>query len=432
MSAPLPSPPRRSVGALLTRRTGFAILVISLTVPWLTLAWLVRNERTVSSPASRPAVAPTAPAVPPEQQDGREGNVHVTSGRWGRLESTRVVIEPPDEAIAFEVAVYDYTSWFFPGYTEATLDELFVRADLSPTETAYFRDASHWVIEPTLIRLDVSKAIIVGLRPATRRLLYAALAVFPENLAQHSPASFRADSSEAWFAASGLTAHTLSVVRPLLYRRGDSLLFSDFLLILSDIKTPEQRELLARTLGRSQSQMVKLRLRPETDIDAVVAYWSTLQHRRNFEPMLRSLLRQSPDATVDILHLLPPTARSLLYTYAPPPESENELQRDCHWTSLNFNLHEFDERYRDVALSFQAYRTEYATVTTEPALGDIYLFVTVDNMVVHSCVHLAGDLVFTKNGSWEGSPWVIMLLSDVMALYPADNPLTLRRIRRRI
>ena len=36
---------------------------------------------------------------------------------------------------------------------------------------------------------------------------------------------------------------------------------------------------------------------------------------------------------------------------------------------------------------------------------------------IHSCVYLADDLVFTKNGRSPTQPWVVMKLDDVVAYY---------------
>jgi hypothetical protein len=39
--------------------------------------------------------------------------------------------------------------------------------------------------------------------------------------------------------------------------------------------------------------------------------------------------------------------------------------------------------------------------------------------LVHLCVHIAEDIVFTKNGLDVNQPWALMRLADVQALFPA-------------
>jgi hypothetical protein len=36
---------------------------------------------------------------------------------------------------------------------------------------------------------------------------------------------------------------------------------------------------------------------------------------------------------------------------------------------------------------------------------------------IHSCVYLADDLVFTKNGRSPTQPWVVMKVDDVVTYY---------------
>jgi hypothetical protein len=49
---------------------------------------------------------------------------------------------------------------------------------------------------------------------------------------------------------------------------------------------------------------------------------------------------------------------------------------------------------------------------------------------VHSCVYLAADLVFTKNGQAPTVPWTLSTLADLLAFYPAHPPLDVRIFRR--
>jgi hypothetical protein len=39
------------------------------------------------------------------------------------------------------------------------------------------------------------------------------------------------------------------------------------------------------------------------------------------------------------------------------------------------------------------------------------------NQALHSCVHIADDVVFTKNGNNPRMPWKLMHLADVKEVY---------------
>ncbi len=47
----------------------------------------------------------------------------------------------------------------------------------------------------------------------------------------------------------------------------------------------------------------------------------------------------------------------------------------------------------------------------------IFFLIKTTGDAYHSCVHLADNLVFTKNGRNRLSPWVIMRLEDVKKVY---------------
>jgi hypothetical protein len=47
------------------------------------------------------------------------------------------------------------------------------------------------------------------------------------------------------------------------------------------------------------------------------------------------------------------------------------------------------------------------------------------NQALHMCVYIADGVVFTKNGADFKSPWVLMKLSDMLALYPTQQAVRL-------
>ena len=42
--------------------------------------------------------------------------------------------------------------------------------------------------------------------------------------------------------------------------------------------------------------------------------------------------------------------------------------------------------------------------------------------MAHSCVYIADDVVFTKKGTSEMQPWLLMALEQVEAAYPSGKP----------
>lgn len=269
---------------------------------------------------------------------------------------------------------------------------------------------------------------VFGLTPESRSVIYSALSQFPENREQHEPFRFRADAEDEWWKNSGLNPETLAAVKRLIYRRGSAVLFSDISLLLPTIKSFEERTRLLKTLARKSTLLVKLQLNPQTDIEALENYWGGTGNK-DIGPLLRSLTQHSNGATIDIVHLLPPFARSRLYTYPSINNPDSVTFMDCHWTVLNFFNSEPDEKYEDINEVTIAFRNNYYPVAGRPKFGDIYLFALPNGDIIHSCVFIADDIVFTKNGASATSPWILMNLQDVIAYYPSDQPLDIQRYR---
>jgi hypothetical protein len=139
---------------------------------------------------------------------------------------------------------------------------------------------------------------------------------------------------------------------------------------------------------------------------------------KDIAPFLESIAANQSVDSLDLVHLLPPTARRLLYTFPGQNFGRTGYYPDCHWTSLNFNNFEPLDRLADPTLA-TAYTLENYTKVTGPFhYGDvIFLMDGNSGNAVHSCVYLADDIVFTKNGRSPTKPWVLMKLEDVIAQY---------------
>ena len=349
-------------------------------------------------------------------------------GPWGNLEYVRILTEPPDQQLPANIPSIDSAIWTFKGYDSAKLDALWSKAQLSSEQLENIRRPEYTQIKDGITLIKVFKDIVFGLTPESRNVIYSALSQFPENREQHEPFRFRADAEDEWWKNSGLNPETLAAVKRLIYRRGSAVLFSDISLLLPTIKSFEERTRLLKTLARKSTLLVKLQLNPQTDIEALENYWGGTGNK-DIGPLLRSLTQHSNGATIDIVHLLPPFARSRLYTYPSINNPDSVTFMDCHWTVLNFFNSEPDKRYEDINEVTIAFRNNYYPVAGRPKFGDIYLFALPNGDIIHSCVFIADDIVFTKNGASATSPWILMNLQDVIAYYPSDQPLDIQRYR---
>jgi len=399
-------------------RRAVVLLLLVLLGPWLVLG--VYYAIDISSEPAQTTPKPTP-------QNGESVTV-CAPGPWGNLEYVRILTEPPELQVVSNFPNVDHATWFFQGYTATDLDVLWQSAGLSPAEIAIINQPELRKTVGDTITLRAPKSFVLGLSPTARNAIYTALATFSQNPAQAEPYRFTASARGDWFKDSGLEPETIARVERLLYQRGNSLLFSDQAFVIPPLNSLEESTRLLKTLARKSTLMLKLRINPDTDVEALEQYWN-FPGSKDIVPLLNSLKRRGTSTTVDIVHLLPRFARSLIYTYPSPEEAGSTTYMDCHWTVLNFFNSEPDPRYQDIDQVALAFRTEYHPVTGRPRYGDIYLFTQPNGNVIHSCVYIADNIVFTKNGASPSSPWMLMKYEDVVAFYPSHQPLDIQRYR---
>lgn len=145
-----------------------------------------------------------------------------------------------------------------------------------------------------------------------------------------------------------------------------------------------------------------------------VDYWGYPNRQNEIEPLLTAVATE-PDG-ISIISFLPVFARTHLYTYIPLAQFNDGLKRDCHWASFNFFNDPPDNRFAVTGNMSSIVPVEYGSVKSPTRLGDVILFFNGDTLI-HSCVYIADDVVFTKNGAGVGVPFIIEKLDDVVSYY---------------
>lgn len=398
---------------------GWCIVALVVLGPWGVLAWVLRPAET-PSPLPEKLAAIKVTSTPP---------LPIKRGPWGQLESTRIMIEPPEEFIPTELGDLQ-PCWVFRGYSDAKLDALWAEAGLTAEQRKSLADSARRDRpDPDTLVIRPDPELILGLSTAARAKIYVTLAEFPENGPQREPFRFRADMVDEWFAGSKVAPATITLTRQLLYPRHISVYFSDHQVVLDRLPVSERTTYL-KTLSRKSALLVKVRVQAEADVDELARYWGRGRRAKDVRPLLQSLLSQPGGGVIDLVHLLPHFPRGLLYTYPLPSERTKDGTHDCHWTSFNFYNDEPDERFTDIDFVKKKLFEDYYLVQGEPALGDIVMFLQPGGVVVHSCVYVADNIVFTKNGPSYAVPWLLSELNNVIAFYSlGSQPLEIRRYR---
>lgn len=413
-------PSERSV-TLHLPRYAFWILALLLTAPWLAFAtWVVVTRPSAAETQHQVQSKPSSNAAATREQ--------VRTGPWGDLIYSRILIEPPEEFILVDYTHGTVRPWVFKGYTDAQLSALWDAAQLSPGQRRFLADHARPAESGDGITVAVDSDFIIGLDQPARSRIYGVLAEFPENPSQFNPFRIRRSVADTWLEQVDLPADILALTRSLLYVRGESMCFSDDGVVLPRIPSTAERVRFIKALARKSALLMQLRIAPGQDVEEVAEYWGKGGRSKDLKPLLQSLARLPEGGMIDVVHLMPRFARRLVYTYPLPSEDAQDGRHDCHWSAFNFRNDQPDERFADIGYVRQVLLQDYYPIPGEPALGDLLLFVRPDGVVVHSCVYIADDIVFTKNGPAFSVPWLLAPLADVRAFY--DSPgMEIRRYR---
>ncbi len=418
--------PAKPVGSVnqTSRQLGLSLLklLISLCVVQmlclLALLWTVNTQKeSLHHRSGRPTTTETT-----------EPYFAGKPGPWGELEYMRIQVEPNDETIEAEIrhSLAVPTRWFFAAMTPEQVWTLLTNVGLSAAQLAELRqsptlaDAEGVIIEPP-------HSVIFGMNEAVRARLYGELGKNELNELYAWPFTWRQGGWDEWISHSGLSDATLALVQQVLFRRGSAYCVSDLNALCTRTTDPEERRRLIKMLSRSSALLMKVRIRPDSDIESLTQYWGRGMHVKDIERLLRSLTKVQGSVTLDVVHLLPPFARKRINCF-PTPRAPGETQPDCYWSSWNFFNDPPDDRY----YNFETWRTELAERCQQveaPLFGDLVFLCRPDGIPIHAAVYIADDVVFTKNGSNPRQPWKLMKMEDMLARYATDYVLRIAYFR---
>jgi len=421
---PPPAPPPdllRVSNRLLT------VMFVLLLAPWLMLGALLFQTEPVRKMMA--TVTASGSGTDPDRV------YRLAKGPWGDVTCVRIALGPPPELLFTSQPKTSVPRWFFKGYTPDMLRRFLNGVGLTQEERLALLNVEEWKVTPDGVWLQPPVQVVLQLGTNARQQIYEVLGNFWENETQHAPVIFSPRLVDERFADSSASPATLEKVKKLLYPQDKWLLLADLYVLMSQITNPAEKRALFQTVMRQWTYIAKLRIRPDSNIDQLVDYWGAGGRGKELRSLLESLRRIQGGAELDIAHLLPVFARERLYTFPYPAENPTERRRDCHWTSHNFFNEEPDDRFADLTQVAKATAADYELVIVSPRMGDMVVLMSPDGTAVHSCVYIAGDIVFNKKGAHFLEPWVLIKLQDAVDLYRVvyrpDYPLTIRFFRRK-
>lgn len=180
----------------------------------------------------------------------------------------------------------------------------------------------------------------------------------------------------------------------------------------------------------TETLLVKLRVKPDSDVEALLSYWGIGGRGEAVRPLMEALDDVPGGVSLNISYFFPTFARMRLYTYPKAGKISPAGKEDCFWTAMNFLNEVPDDNMMDREQLLAKLRAEYKEVKGELRFGDVLAVINSQKIVAHMCVHVADDVVFTKNGMSANAPWVLMRRPQMLKEYGGEQALRIRAYRK--
>jgi len=358
-----------------------------------------------------------------------------STGPWGTLTKIPIFLEAPNSLIDDYPLPNTITRWSFPISEAPQLPDFFAKTGLSAAFIAQLSQPGLQTIEGNWLHLFPPAEEVALLDPEVRSRLYLHLSNYPPNEYHDDPVYILSPTVEEWYRSSNLNPELIAAIAKVAYRKGDVWAVSDLPYLLSLTTNEVETRRLFQSFTRTRSYLAKLVVSPDMDSLSVRNYWTIggkSFRLKALEPLLNSIKETRQTIELDISHIIPALPRKLIYNYQSPSFANKGIFPDCHWTSLNFFNYEPHEYLLDSRLATSKVLDDYLPVEPPYAYGDILFFIRADDgNAFHSCLFLADDLVFTKNGRNQLNPWIISTLKDVSSIYLSSAPGSIQAYRRK-
>ena len=222
-------------------------------------------------------------------------------------------------------------------------------------------------------------------------------------------------------STTDLPADKVNWVQRMVYTNEGTACLADLEALGTVLTTNELRTLL-KTLYRTPTLLLRVRISSESDVDSLARYWGPAGRARRLKPFLTGLTKTPGEKAISVSFFMPAFARTRLYTFPDALTSPGEPRQDCLWTALNFFNEQPDDRYLQGDYAERSLRTQYETNSAAPVYGDVVALANAAGGLVHVSVFLADDIVFTKNGAGSLQPWVLMRIPEMVMKFRALGP----------
>ncbi len=371
------------------------------------------------------AIQPSSPPI-----EGR--TLKCAPGPWGEIEYSYMYLEASEDLVSTFKMPSTTPRWSFPGATVEQLAALFDAARVPADWSDRWLRAPSLIPQSGVLHVLPPMEHLEGLMPQQRAFIYQELAKYELNEFHRDPVSIVCGSAEEFLRGTDIDQEHVRWISRMCYRRGGMLCFSDLRALMSRARSDAEAIRLFKVCSRTRAIIARLKVTPQTDFAALASYWSAGGRSNTIRPMLQSLAENPIPGGLDLIHLLPALPRKLLNSYPPLELAMHGRMPDCHWSSLNFFNYEPRGYYLNTGLAAQHVLENFDRIEAPYRYGDVLFFLNeADGSAYHSCVFIADDLVFTKNGENTANPWTLKSLNGLKQIYLSGTPGRVQGFRRR-
>ena len=335
-------------------------------------------------------------------------------GPWGDLEYHYLYLEAPMSTVELINVPSRNAVWIFPEKSEEQVREFLINSGAPSEEIQSCFEYSVAYQKGGIFKFYPSAKLINDLEPTARQTIYADLRRWPENRNYHAPVVIASGDVHDWFLNSGLKEETITHIEKLSYPLGKARGFSDVSTVVQNLYDDNEERSLLKALTRTRSLILSLRIAPGTDTGLLKQYWSAGYKSKDVITLFDAVARIDGLETIDVTRLLPPTPRKYLYTFPSRSLGVDGTYPDSFWASLNFFNYFPDEQFNDIG-KVMAYAKENYEISTGPlSFGDLIIMNDVKSgRAIHSCVYIADDIVYSKNGRSILQPFMLLTMDDL-------------------
>jgi hypothetical protein len=344
-------------------------------------------------------------------------------GPWGTVHYFYVYLEAPEALVENFPTPNSVPRWCFPGWSVDQVRSVLDRAKVDSATQEVILDSKRTLMQDGILCVFPPLAQLEALTPGQRSVIYAELAKFEVNEFHQSPVFITSGSVDDWLKGTELRSELVEKIRGFTYKRGEALAFSDLSAILNYVRNDKEARQFFKIITRTRTLMARLEVKKGADIAALTEYWTGHNRLKDIAPILQSVIETQGIDDIPIVHLLPSLPRQFLYSYPSMTTALDGRMPDCHWTSLNFFNHKPKDYYLDTRLAANCVLESYLKVDPPYHFGDVLMFMDQSTgQAFHSCVYVADDIVYTKNGENAVAPWMLQKIDEVERIYfPAER-----------